>query len=201
MQASVTVERGGFAPPPVAEPEEAPRPVRRPTAHEMDAACALLLEGEKMSVRDAGALLGMAHSNVAARAKRYAETLATVPEHLRLCAWAAGYVAGRRSGMDERLRAAPESWEDRLSRLVQSADADWQSVHVMPYDSATSSVSKLRLSRHGIERGGSWQFRVEKDGAEGKVMAIWCGTPCTGCGAVSLDERVCPICGCDKEGA
>lgn len=185
----------------------------KPIDHEMDAACALLLDDEGMSVRDASAVLGIAHSNVAARAKRFAA--AEHPRHVRrpLTMWARGFVAGRRSALDERVQAAPESWEDRLSRL-QPDPEHWQTVHVMPYDSATSSVSKLRLSRHGIERGGSWQFRVEKvDDVQvmeagdadfqrvGRVMALWRGTPCTNCGAVTLDEKACSLCGYKKKGA
>lgn len=184
----------------------------KPIDHEMDAACALLLDDEGMSVRDASAVLGIAHSNVAARAKRFAA--AEHPRHVRrpLTMWARGFVAGRRSALDERVQAAPESWEDRLSRLSHDPE-NWQTVHVMPYDSATSSVSKLRLSRHAIERGGSWQFRVERaqrphtlpmaeaenEPRMGKVMALWRGTPCTNCGAVTLDEKACSLCGCDKD--
>lgn len=182
----------------------------KPINHEMDAAAFLLLNDERMSVREAGDLLGIAHSNVAARARRFAT--AEHPRHIRrpLTMWARGFVAGRRSGLDERLQAAPEAWEDRLARLEQDAEAGWQTVHVMPYDSATSSVSKLRLSRHTIERGGSWQFKVERANGEdpafrqgditrmGRVMALWRGTPCTNCGAVTLDERTCSLCGCDK---
>jgi rubrerythrin len=110
--------------------------------------------------------------------------------------WAEGFVAGRMLQVATPTERA-ELWEDRLSRLKETPNI-WQEAHTMPYNSATTAVSKLRTRRHDISQGGSWQFRVEKRGAEGVVLVKWCGTPCTNCGSVSLDPNKCPLCGADK---
>lgn len=168
----------------------------------LDAACALLLD-EGYSSRVAGGVLGLSRTTVLNRAVRYANREAG-PE--------GGFAPEVRAFVAEKLQEAPvhklarwhapETWESRVSRLKETPGV-WQAVHSMPYNSASSAVTKLRGTRMDIGNGGPWQFRVQPDTERehgGVVMAKWCGTPCTNCGAVSV-ANPCPLCGHDKAGA
>jgi hypothetical protein len=96
-------------------------------------------------------------------------------------------------------------WDARLRPLMKRP-MTWQVAHERRYPNALAIVTKLRRSRMSATEGGEWQFRTRKAPGSGKpgiwrIEAMWLGTRCTNCGALSPVTTTCPLCGYGKEAA